>query len=271
MNVALDNLALWLCVALAATMGYAIQRGATCTVAAVDELVSQRSGKRLKGMLEASLWVLGCLLLAQATGLLLRMPPGFGLTTSAVFGGLLLGLGAYINRACVFGAVARLGSGRWAYLLTPLGYFVGCALFQWLLGHSPAQRLAEPSWALRLPTAVAWAALGLMLWRTTRPAWNGHSLAVWRRQVRAAWLEKVWSPHAATLVIGLTFVLMFLLAGPWAYTDVLGEWAMRRFDNSAARALLLAARASPVSRSNRRWSPAYMPPTPNRSRWTMDF
>ena len=31
----------------AATMGFAIQRGGTCTVAAVEEVISQRSARRL--------------------------------------------------------------------------------------------------------------------------------------------------------------------------------------------------------------------------------
>ena len=43
------------------------RRGATCTVAAVDELVGRRGWGRLRAMLEASLWV--------ATGLLLTPWP----------------------------------------------------------------------------------------------------------------------------------------------------------------------------------------------------
>ena len=31
----------------------------------------------------------------------------------------------------------------------------------------------------------------------------------------------IWHPHEATIVIGITFVILLLLAGPWAYTDVL--------------------------------------------------
>jgi toxin CptA len=35
----------------------------------------------------------------------------------------------------------------------------------------------------------------------------------------------VWSPHAATGVIGVTFVIILLLVGVWAYTDVLAQIA----------------------------------------------
>ena len=43
-------------------MGFAIQRGATCTVAAVDEVLGTRSIRRLAAMVEASVWVTGGLL-----------------------------------------------------------------------------------------------------------------------------------------------------------------------------------------------------------------
>ena len=55
-------------------MGYAIQRGGTCTVAAVEEVLTQRRAYRLLAMLEASLWVAGGLALAQWAGLSGSMP-----------------------------------------------------------------------------------------------------------------------------------------------------------------------------------------------------
>ena len=50
-------------------------------------------------------------------------------TGRAGAGGVLLGLGAVINGACVFGAVARFGSGEWAYAATPLGFLLGSIAF----------------------------------------------------------------------------------------------------------------------------------------------
>ena len=115
-------IAVWFAAALCVgAMGFAIQRGGTCTVAAVDELLSSRRAHRLLAMLEASLWVAGGLALAQLMHLAGSMPAGFAVSAWTVVGGALLGLGAWLNRACVFGAVARLGSGEWAYAITPLG------------------------------------------------------------------------------------------------------------------------------------------------------
>ena len=68
------DLSVWLsgAVALAcvALMGLAIQRGGTCTVAAMDELLSQRRAWRLAAMLDASLWVAGGALMGAGSSLI---------------------------------------------------------------------------------------------------------------------------------------------------------------------------------------------------------
>ena len=117
-------------------MGFAIQRGGTCMVAAVDEILSQRRAHRLTAMLEASLWVVGGLTLAQLAHWPGSMPGGHELTRWTVVGAVLLGLGAYVNGACVFGAIARLGSGQWAQALTPVGFFCGCLAAAAVLQHA---------------------------------------------------------------------------------------------------------------------------------------
>ena len=216
-------------------MGFAIQRGATCTVAAMDEVVRKRSASRLASMVEASLWVLGGLLIAQALHVLRTMPVGYAVTATTIVGGALLGLGAFVNGACVFGAIARLGSGEWAYLATPLGFYVGC-LTEGRVIPVPAQD-ALPTGAPVLQ-ASAWLALvfiAAMAWRIGR-AWIDA-----RAGVRAAVASRVWSPHGATIVIGVTFVILLLLTGAWAYTDVLAELARGMAGNLSARVLLAFA------------------------------
>ena len=76
MNIVLTSLGFLVAVFCAAIMGFAIQRGATCTVAAVDEVVNKRRFQRLISVGEASLWVLGGLLIAKYFGLLTFMPAG---------------------------------------------------------------------------------------------------------------------------------------------------------------------------------------------------
>jgi uncharacterized membrane protein YedE/YeeE len=112
MEIVLVSVAFLVAAVGAGIMGYAIQRGATCTVAAVDEAVTQRTFVRLLSLLEAA--ALGRRR-ARGRGRAARAAAnaraGYAVSLWTVVGGVLLGLGAYINGACVFDAIARFGSG----------------------------------------------------------------------------------------------------------------------------------------------------------------
>src|SRR4051812_41327757 len=210
-----------ICVGL---MGFAIQRGATCTVAAVDEWITRRRATRLASMIEASLWVVAGLLLARAFGFAHTMPAGYPLGALTVVGGALLGLGAYVNRACVFGAIARLGSGEWAYVFTPLGFYLGCVSVQWLFEGAAPAPLKDPSPLLNGPMWLAAVAAALAVVRVGKPLFVRRTAPL-PRHLLTLLTRRVWSPHAATCVIGVTFVVVLVLSGTWAYTDALAELA----------------------------------------------
>jgi len=240
MPIVIASLA-FLCAALCAgLMGYAIQRGATCTVAAVDEVVSERSFRRLLSLCEAALWVAGGLIVAQVLHLLPKMPAGYAVSVWTVIGGALLGLGAFVNGACVFGAIARFGSGEWAYIVTPLGFYIGCLTVAPLFGAPMPHKLDHGSPVLQAPAWVALLFVAFALWRVVRP-WLGAGAGSMGQRWHEAIARRVWSPHAATTVIGVTFVVMLLLVGGWAYTDVLAELARGMSASVAARSLLAVA------------------------------
>jgi len=234
MSIVVLSLAFGVAAVCAGLMGFAIQRGATCTVAAVDEVISKRKGNRLLALVEASVWVAGGLLVVQAFGQLPKMPPGYAVGLATFGGGALLGLGAFVNGACVFGAIARFGSGEWAYALTPLGFFVGCLSVGSVFAPMMPQRLAHDSPVLQAP---AWAAALVVALAAARLMWS------WSAGRRAGQrvFERVWSPHAATAIIGITFLVMLLTVGAWAYTDVLAELAHGMAGNLWTRSLLLLA------------------------------
>jgi len=225
----------------AGVMGFAIQRGGTCAVAAVSEITGSHSCKRLLAMAEASLWVCGGLMIAQWLHLLPTMPSGYPVDALTVVGGALLGLGAFVNGACVFGAIARLGSGQWAYLATPLGFYAGCVglLALWpqparpmLTGSSPVWR-ASPLLSMLFLLFAGWRLLGL--WRAAR---RGTAAAGNAQKLHQHLGTRIWSPHHATTVIGLAFLFLLLLAGAWSYTDVLAELARGMAAMLPARTLL---------------------------------
>jgi toxin CptA len=254
MNAA-SAVALALAFACAALMGYAIQRGATCMVAAVNEWLLRRSLRRLRAMAEASLWVAGGLVVAATLGLLPSLPAGYALSGWTVAGGVLLGLGAWVNGACVFGAVARLGSGEWAYAATPPGYLLGCLAVS-ALAPPPPMPLADASPLFAVPAALAVAFVLYASWRVLPPLFT---------QGVAALRGRTWQPHTATIVIGVTFFFTLVLAGAWAYTDLLADLARGRLHDVGLRLTLffaLLAGAAWGGISAGRWRPTRPAPAP---------
>ncbi len=216
----------------AGLMGFAIQRGGTCLVAAIDEIVTDRRASRLLAIAEASLLVATGIVVAQLLGLLPMTPRAFAATGWTVAGGMIMGLGAYVAGACVFGAVARIGNGEAAYLLVPVGFFVGCVIAL-QLGMARLPHLVDRhSPVLTKSFLFAGPLLVLAGWRT----WQ--TLHAAGRRNLAAYL---WSPHVATVVIGVTFVILLLVSGPWNYTDYLAEAARHMARSGASRAALLLA------------------------------
>src|SRR5262249_5205947 len=57
-------------------------------------------------------------------------------------------------------------------------------------------------------------------------------------RLRAAASMRLWAPHAATSVIGVTFVVMLLAVGAWAYTDALADLARSMTANLGGPVLL---------------------------------
>ena len=216
----------------AGLMGFAIQRGGTCLVAAIDELVRKRRANRLIALAEASLLVAAGMVIAQLTGLLHMQPRAFEVTGWSVLGGVIMGLGAYVAGSCVFGAVARIGNGEPAYFLVPLGFFLGCAAALRLgMSNLPHQ---SPAHSLVLAQAMVFAGPLLLL-----AGWRLWQLIGAAR--RGQFAEHVWSPHVATGVIGVTFVILLLVVGAWNYTDYLAEAARGMGSRQADRGFLLLA------------------------------
>lgn len=234
MNNFIQPLFIVLALLAAGTMGFAIQRGATCSVAAMDEIIHHRDTRRLAAMLEAAVWVAVGLGLAQHLHLLNALPGGYGVTIWTFIGAVILGLGAYINGACVIGAVARIGSGQWVYLLTPVGFFLGCISMNAIFGM-PTQIATPSANAMALAASLAlWPLAVLLIWRICN---------LFRRKNKSKFSFKnpSWSPHVATILIGFSFLLTLVFSGKWAYTEVLAELAHGMSQNLTVRILLAVA------------------------------
>jgi len=244
MDLALISVEFLAAAVAAGVMGFAIQRGATCTVAAVADLVANRCARRLVSLMEAAIWVAGGLVVLQAVHGLSMMPIGYALTGWTVLGAAMLGLGAFVNRACVFGAVARFGSGHWAQAWMPVGFFAACASFKRVFAPPEPVALASASPVLQMPQWLAALFLLFVAWRIARPLFaagqrtQGHGPITHLRHLLQS---RIWSPHAATTVIAITFLLTLVLAGAWAYTDLLADLAQGRMARLAVRGVMVLA------------------------------
>lgn len=233
MMVAVASFTFLLAAICAALMGFAIQRGATCTVAAVGEIVHNGTASRTLALAETSLWVAGGLLTAQVLGFLPEIPGGFAFSHWTVIGATLLGLGAFVNQACVFGAIARLGTGEWAYALTPLGFYIGIITTPlFFKGEMPVIADTLPAGST-LPYWLA-PAFGLYaLWRMSH--------IIRSRKAESGGWRQLWAPHEATILIGITFVIMLISVGAWSYMDLLLHISRGMFDSLIWQGSLFAS------------------------------
>ncbi len=207
----------------AALMGFANHRGSTCLVAAVAEAAHHRRAARLLVLAEASLWALVFAAALTTLGARLPLIQGWPVSGLAVAGGILLGLGAWLNNACIFGTVVRIGSRDFHYLLTPLGFFVGVWLFGWA-GLGPDAGSA-PLPLLRVTPPGPPAALAIMAGLAAIHVINrGHA------QLRLA-----------TIAIVACHLAITAAYGAWTYSDAIAGVARGRMVDTAASLALFAA------------------------------
>ncbi len=230
----MSPLVLLVSLVLVFVMGVAVQRGNTCTVVAIDDIVQRQSWDRLLAIVYAWFWVAGGLaLLALATGVR-PTPQAVPVTLWSVAGGLLLGIGAVINGACTTGSVARIGSGEYAFGLTLLGFYLGCVIAPHLFGRQATAHVGStPTLTSVDYPVVALVGLGLVAALTVR------RLVVGPHESFREFLRQAWYPRTATFIIGLLFVALVQLFGPWAYTELLGDISRGVGDRAVERMAFL--------------------------------
>ena len=200
-----------LLLACAAAMGFLVPRGTTCAVAAVSEVFDRRSAWRFAGFGMATCAGIAILLpLSWALGFPLHFAAHFALSGTIALGGLLFGLGAGINGACVFGTLTKIVSGDSSYMFVLLGLWLGgIVLGLTHVSMAPqilsASHLSDPSPALGLIWALA--ILFLM---------GGGVLFARQRILRFALIMSG---------IGLVGGLLYTLHPSWSYSSLVHEFA----------------------------------------------
>lgn len=206
----------------AVILGFAAHRASVCTVRAIAEITSTRAGYMLASIGKSAMWVVAITLpffwLMPAAGMSLS---GWPLTSFALIGGFLFGVGAAVNGACAYSTMARLVDGEGGMLMTVFGFALGVFGFvvllnlHWLSRPVPAPTLVGMliGWAWLIGGIfLMWALYELLrLWRT-RPSGVPLMQLVFARQYRLS---------SAAMVIGLSGAAIFLLIGSPGYTATL--------------------------------------------------
>jgi hypothetical protein len=127
---------------------------------------------------------------------------------------MIFGTGAFLNGACAFGTVARLGQGDTARIGTLAGILGGFDLASRLGLQSPQKSIPSP--LLGLPAAIVLLLGGgvvVLIWASTR------------RASRAAPSVAGWNPLSALVLIGLINGVLLILSPGWPYTNLLMDLA----------------------------------------------
>ncbi len=187
-------------------LGASAHRAGLCTVKAVAEVMTSRSGHVLWSFLKAALWTAGILSLAR----LVAIAPDLAarpLTPFAVLGGVVFGLGAAMNGACSFSTLARLAEGHTVMLFTLAG---------WALGIAGAASLLPDLHAPPVPAqSPAWLAVPLVVWML----WEGFRVIRRARADGGAFLAAQWPLSFSVLLLGLANAVLLMLERPWSFTS----------------------------------------------------
>jgi uncharacterized protein len=200
------NIALLTC---AFGMGFLVPRGTTCAVAAVIE-----------GMVRKKAWRFGGFGLAVLVGLVLRLPlvwshalplhsaPMVELGWLVILGGLVFGVGAALNGACIFGTLNKVVSGDTSYLFVVPGMWLGSIVI------GTAHLKLAPKIVAGGPQAV-W--VGVVIWIVAVLAMIS-AMAFFHRKGR---LDKALTMSG----IGLFGTLLYTLHPYWGYSSIVSDFA----------------------------------------------
>lgn len=110
-----------------------------------------------------------------------------------------------------------------------MGFHLGCLAVQSFRLQLPAIAVADGSVIFSVPV---WIVALLALWMgcraalLLRPPGVGDNKQVAQLGALAARsAAQVWTPRTASVTIGLSFFVLLVAVGPWAYTDVMAEFA----------------------------------------------
>jgi len=219
-------MAIFLPFLLVAVMGISVKLANTCLFAASEQLVKFKNPSKLMEVVNSWLWIILMITALQIT-IGFNVPiKSYAVSWLSVGGGILLGLGAYKNKACAIGAISKIGDGNLNYLFTPIGMLISVFVFYQLNINRP-QMTMESSIVTQNPIAfllISLLSIVLLYYilskKNTEPKLS---------------LKQLVQP---TTIVAICFVLLILINTRWSYTELINDIAKNNFNISFMRVLL---------------------------------
>lgn len=209
---------------LAFVVGFAIQRGSVCVVAAARQLVNHGRAHRIKAFLLVACWsAVAILPLAWLFPNHVSLSPGYPVGLRTVLAASVYAVGAWLNSACAFGTLSALTRGQLRFLVTVAGMTAGAILSVPLQPARPELSilhesvLAEATWM----SIAAWTAALVLVVRATHRWLRGRRN---RNLVGNELLHPAhWRPSVAMAMLGIFGGVLYAGHEKWTYLSLLSD------------------------------------------------
>ncbi|MGB5211610.1 MAG: YeeE/YedE thiosulfate transporter family protein [Gammaproteobacteria bacterium] len=217
---------LWLSAILAFALGFSAYRASICTVAAVAEVMSSRTGRVFLSFAKVVGWVLlvNGLLVWWMPDLARPVKPQPGLLM-ALIGGLVFGIGAAVNGGCGFSTISKIAQGNIHMAMTLPAFVIGVSAGAVLLAWIDTGASLTTPWVGEQTGLVLLLLLGLWgVWEIVEiigpnlrgdGIWRGISAGRYRLSTGAA-------------IVGICSGGIYALHGRWAYSSQLVDAFIER-------------------------------------------
>ncbi len=223
--------------------GFAMKYGGLCTYAAAVQIVREHRFERLMAFLGAAAWA--ALIIVPLSWLqpdTMRLSATHERWSMVLIGGVVLGLGAWLNRGCVFGTFVQLTGGNLTYVATLMGMVAGAVGAKHALSEiAPLRTEASP---LATPDmgAAAWLTLAAVIALMHITAYSFRSEER-RRQLLSS------SAILVVLMLGVGGGWLFATVDGWDFATVLMRtaWHTLTLSSKAPSTLAVACTLSMVA------------------------
>jgi hypothetical protein len=207
--------------------GFAMMRGNICSVLATRQIVELNRFTRIKAFAYSIAWsiaVMFPLIWMKVEGF--KLYPHYELSYMAALAGLIYGVGAFVNGACVFGVCSRAVAGELHFLFALPGIAFGAMLTS-DAGVGPPKAAPAPA-MLIVPTAISIIILVVAILLSIVSA-----AGIWRAYFRpgmgaiAIVKAQRWRSSLAMAVLGVSGALLFASGHIWNFPVFLrqvGNW-----------------------------------------------